>query len=185
VWDAMAEGRNLKVEHETAGDATVAYRLSFDLVLGRDKQHAMSRESRSVASTTYQRWTAARGHGIHAAHAEFLFLYGLRSDPEPRGRKCRNIVQLLALAAYSAGDFCPLLRRSHTPLLDSKFRRCSILTRGRQKAVATSLLGSKLTSTALAPNTPRMPSSLAALSFSRSPPPTRASLTGCPRSVAA
>jgi hypothetical protein len=40
-------------------------------------------------------------------------------DPELRGRKCRNIVQLLALAAYSAGDFCPLLRRSHSFLAPS------------------------------------------------------------------
>ena len=43
IWDAMAEGRNLKVEYLTADDATASYRVSFDLVLGRDKQHAMSR----------------------------------------------------------------------------------------------------------------------------------------------
>src|ERR1700733_9465608 len=43
IWDEMAEGRNLKVEHVTANDTTATYRVSFDLVLGRDKQHALSR----------------------------------------------------------------------------------------------------------------------------------------------
>ena len=53
-------------------------------------------------------------------------------DAERRGRKCRNIVQHLALAAYSAGDFRPLLRRSHSIRAPSELYRTYEISKSRK-----------------------------------------------------